>query len=254
MKKHFFIVILMLLGFISCDVAKTRIFTSFVTAYYNTNQLELETTESGNIVIIGTGGGWMCGWDSKGKQKQIYDSLCVLHNDISYNTELEYGLGASGPTYFKGDILSIEVFSNKDYDAQHPANASLNDIVRVMSISPYKHIASNYKEFYNWKRDFPAEFSNDSLLLQYRDLVYSFQSYKKDPPSEMYPVNKRLSEATASDFVLMELVDRYYKGGSPMAILMFEKAPDIAETHEVTVRISLSDGFACYPKIQISFE
>jgi hypothetical protein len=219
-----------------CDVVERRVFRSHITYYYDCPEFILETSESGNIALRGSGENGLCGWSSKGREKAIYDSLCVLHHDMSYNKKRDYIVGPGWGASYKGDIVSIDVVSNADFDAQHPAGAPLNDIVRIISVSPYPYITSGYKKTYDWKRNPPENLQ--------RENIFRGRSNRGENPF-YYPIDKRLSELTSSDLILADMSEIF---------LIFEKQPDLSKEHNLTVTIKVSDGKVSRPTITKVFE
>ena len=253
MKRHY-VLLVALVAFSACDIAKTRVFDAFVTSYVEVGQLTVEPTESGNIALLAKDGSGFCSWESEGEALQTYDSLCAVHQDAGYNTTLEYALGPAGPNYYYGDVVSIIVVSNADFNETHLANDTLNDLVRVLSFSPYPHILSGYTAFFNWQKEYPATFNVDSLLFSYQHLSTSSQGYMDGGhPTEMHPIDKRLSEATPADYVLMQLF-KHYKERWLMAVLCFEEQPTMSKQHTFTVTITLSDGRVFSPTVSLLFE
>jgi hypothetical protein len=165
------------------------------------------------------------------RKKVIYDSLCVLHNDMSYNTERDYIEIPHWRDGFKGDIVSIDVVSNADFDEQHPTYSSLNDVILLLSASLYPYIMSGYKDTYEWE---PDEY-----------LRYSEPLMRRGSNEDLYfhPINKTLSEVTSSDLILVN-----------SALRVFEKQPDVAQEHELTVTIRMSDGRVFSPTVMKMFE
>jgi hypothetical protein len=130
----FFALTLLLSG---CDVRYTHKFQSYILYYNDYQDFILEICDSGGITIAGFGGKEVANWESKRRKKVIYDSLCVLHNDMRYNTKRDFIASPGWGDCFKSDIVSIDVVSNTDFDEQHPAYSSLNDIIRLLSVSLY---------------------------------------------------------------------------------------------------------------------
>jgi hypothetical protein len=65
----------------------------------------------------------------------------------------------------------------------------------------------------------------------------------RDEDFYCHPINKILSELTGSDLILAN-----------SALLIFEKQPDVAQEHELTVTIRMSDGRVFSPTITKVFE
>ncbi|MDR1610500.1 MAG: hypothetical protein LBS08_03200 [Candidatus Symbiothrix sp.] len=235
MKKRALFLVGLAILVAGCDVVQTRKFRSYITGYYNYAGIALKISGSGNIALEGSGRVWLCGWDSKGKEKVIYDSLCVLHNDMSYNKKRDYIAVPDWGFSFKGDIVSIDVVSNADFDAQHPANSSLNDIIRFLSVSLYPYIISGYKNTFDWERDLPESFQCEKSLRQ---------QVNQNEASCYHPIDKKLSELTSEDLILVDW----------NSFLVFEQQPDLSKEHELKVTVKMSDGRTFTPSIKKIFE
>lgn len=244
MKKTLYFTIVSTVLFLNgCNVFKTEMFRSFVIRYYEPQNLFMFETPSGNIVVNYGETNLICDWKSKGRQKELYDSLCRANNDISYNKEISYY-----PDPHAGDgvidlsinrVAKIDVTSNADFDEQHPAGTSLNDIIRFMGISVYEFLQSNYRYSHNW--DIKPEGFEDEL--------YSYsQSFHS-------PVTGLLSELQTDDMILLDNV----------GLLHFEKVPTLSKTHELIITVTLDNGkilsgysqdksFNKYPNIIKEFE
>ena len=71
-------------------------------------------------------------------------------------------------------IVNLEVWSSADWDAEHPAGTSLNDLARFSSNTPWPYIQSGYT-----------------------------QKYHEQLNGEYYPVDKLISELTPDDMTLL---------------------------------------------------
>ena len=65
---------------------------------------------------------------SQGAKKEVFDSLCAKHSDLSFHGEDPFYNEPVKKCYAK-DIRSIEVVSDTDFDQDHPAGTSLKDII-----------------------------------------------------------------------------------------------------------------------------
>jgi hypothetical protein len=243
-KQIIILSLVVIFGSSGCDVVQTHKFRSYITGYSDYQRFDLQLSDGNNIAIVGSEGVWLCEWDSKDAKKKMYDSLCVLHNDMSYNKKRDYIAGPNWGVNYKGDFTSIDMVSNADFDEQHPANSSLNDIVRFMSISLYPYILSGYKDTFDWERNLPENFKCEKRLSEQAN---------NHEASCYHPVDKRLSEIILSDLVLVDLMS-FYKTGALIGFLVFEKQPTIAKEHELTVTIKVSDGRVFTPSITKVFE
>lgn len=162
-----------------------------------------------------------------------------------------------GDTGFKNDYLmmppvrrefmampftKVEIVSDSDFDAQHPAGASLSDIARFKTITPYPFIRSGHTETFDWEsypgyEDFKGLFYNTITddILHILDAMY------------VYPVDKLASELTTDDLTLLGRGEcgwvHYGKiNTDPFAVLEFEQEPDISKTHNFVVTLTDEDG------------
>jgi hypothetical protein len=230
-----------MLLFYSCDKVEYEMFRSYITDYYDYNKLDLEINDVGNIVIVGVDQKALCGYKSKGKEKELFDSLCIIHNDMNYNQKIGF-IAAPGWGYqFKGDLISIDVVSNKNFDEQHPANSSLNDVVRFLSISLNRYIMSDYTRTFDWNNDIPENFRNDVFISGNR--------------KEYHPIDVKIAESSPSDFVLADLARKIAGGkGWAIGVLSFDRQPTLSKEHKLTVTVRMSDGRVFTPTITKVFE
>lgn len=116
----------------------------------------------------------------EGAQGQLYDSLAIKHHDIGYGREVNFMQWVysnthepvdSIKTFENGasvaDIVSIDVRSSEDWDEEHPAGTSLNDIISFSGSTIKNYILNKYVG------------------------------------SELTPVAMRLTDMTAEDYVLV---------------------------------------------------
>lgn len=85
---------------------------------------------------------------SEGSDKKLYDELCSRYNDMSYNKEVgrPFGLPLTHAIY--PHFGAINVYSDKDFDAQHPAGTLLNDVMSVRFQNARDYINSGYSDEY----------------------------------------------------------------------------------------------------------
>ncbi len=88
---------------------------------------------------------------SEGEDYVRYEELCEEMGDVHYNRVVKLNpagfpmtpeLGVS----FSPDIVSLQVVSDCEFDASHPAGSSLNDCVSIAYTSLAPYVASGYKE------------------------------------------------------------------------------------------------------------
>lgn len=87
--------------------------------------------------------------ESCGKEKEIYEQLCIKHNDIEYNEwevdrrDLDAGDFEYRMVYWK-NFVAIDVVSDRDFDTEHPAGSSLGDVVMYWGLSYWEWVKSGY--------------------------------------------------------------------------------------------------------------
>lgn len=158
MKRAIFLSFILIFLCQACSRTSYKFFRSYITKYKLYEDIELDTTMAGNIVIRGHKITEHYSYDSDGNNRERYDELCKLHNDISYNTKRSYMASPLWGVCSAVDFKSISVISDSDFDDAHPKGTTLNDIVKFVSNSPKKFIDSNYKATFDWSKDSPEIF------------------------------------------------------------------------------------------------
>ena len=227
MKRLILLSISAMLLSTGCDVSKTRLFKSYITEYSYNKNIELKITNKGNIAIyrkytseddhIKTAS---YSFKSKGEEKKRYDELCKIHNDLSYNKKRSYIVVPIWGICSAIDFKEIDVVSNKDFDAEHPAGTSLKDIVRFVSISPKKFIDSGYKETFNWEKNEPKIFKKEEDT----NKLFSYSELKN-----YFPINGLLKDIGTDEMQMLP--------ANTHGILFFDKKPTAEKEHLLTVTI-----------------
>ena len=230
MKRLILLSIVAMLLYIGCDIAKTVLFRSYITIYYYSKNIQLKITDDGNIAIykkytsedvnIKTAS---YSFKSKGEEKKKYDELCKIHNDMSYNQKRSYIVAPLWGRCSAIDFREIDVVSDKDFDAEHPAGTSLKDIVRFVSVSPKKFIDSGYKETFNWRRNKPKIFKKESMI----------SSMFHEETENYFPINGLLKDIGKDE---MQMLPEDTHG-----ILFFDKEPTAEKEHTLTVTIDIGE-------------
>ena len=230
MKRVILLSIAAVLLCMGCDVSKTILFKSYMTIYYYSENIQLRITDAGNIAIyreytskednIKTAS---YSFKSKGENKKIYDELCKIHNDLSYNQKRSYIVAPLWGRCSAIDFKEIDVVSDKDFDSEHPAGMSLKDIVRFVSISPKKFIDSGYKETFNWRRNKPKIFKKESMI----------SSMFHEETENYFPINGLLKDIGSDE---MQMLPEDTHG-----ILSFDKEPTAEKEHTLTVTIDIGE-------------
>ncbi len=154
----------------------------------------------------------------KGSERAAFDALATKHDDIGYHQDVfsSSSCPTSPHTFLAHDFASIIVTSDADFDEQHPAGTSLNDLVQYMTYSPYPFIQSGYA--YDNPR--PAN---------------GWERVKQ----ELILIDKPLSDCTAEDFILpFAVMDDWWCGDIfPAFYLQVKGVPTIAKQHTLTVTV-----------------
>lgn len=146
-----------------------------------------------------------------------YVELCDRYHDVTYTAVRTFPLYVSeyGFRYLMDNIVSIDVVTETNYDAEHPAGSSLNDICVLEAESPYKHIKSGYTLTHDWPK---AEVGQR----------------QKDKGS--IPFSKPLTECTAEDMILMG------DGAYSLCKIKLEKMPTAGSKQLITITLTEETG------------
>ena len=183
----------------------------------------------------------------------IYMKLCEKHDDLTYDHTVivfpwdDYW---SHQSFSADDFISVNITSDSDYDEQHPAGASLADIVRFVSLSSYQFIRNGYIA-YDW--------SSSNIKDLYTDLYgVTIRSDNKTTsgPGGFYPLNKLLSELQPDDLKVFGpgVKEGWEDKGMLLAYLFFEHPPTLSKTHTFTVTMTTDDGKVFEDTITVTFE
>ncbi len=159
----------------------------------------------------------------KDERKVRFDSLSLKHKDTSFNQiVLSSDACAANPhNYLAFDLLSINVTSNADFDEQHPAGSSLNDVVQFIAYSPITFIKSGY-QYTAPESDYLERWKEEKLL-----------------------INKQLSQCTAADFILIlgkQDNSICCDTALPCCYLVVNNLPTLAQQHTLTVTVVGDDN------------
>ena len=224
MKRVIFLSLAVVLLCQGCDKDKYHIFKSYVTRYCEYENIDIDTTKSGNIIICGKGEVKQYSWRHKGEAKKKYEELCRTHNDLTYNKKREYHHSPEWGVCSAIDFREIDVVSDKDFDTEHPAGRSLKDIVRFVSISPKQYIDSGYTATFDWKKNEPGFFGKDPMIPS------MFQS----ETGCYFPINGLLSDIGKDEMQMLPV--------NTHGILFFDKQPTAEKEHSLTVTIYTREG------------
>ena len=118
---------------------------------------------------------------SEGADKAKYEQLCTLYGDTSYNMEVNRPLEMARVVTKYPHFSIIDVRSDKDFDAEHPAGTPLNDIMSIRFQSAKEFIESGYSDPTLEEKIYTkslAELDKDDLELSIHNL---FLIFDKEP-------------------------------------------------------------------------
>ena len=223
MKKKTFSFLAICLLLFSCDKVTERISPSYVCQYNEFKKISASQIDNGAIVVGVNGFSMFYNIDSQGEEKRIFDSLCVKHNDLSYNKEIRY-IVALPNQYLACDFTSINVTSDADFDDLHPMGSSLNDIFRFMSWSPYRYILDGYRYYEEKAKKVSKYFKN----------YYGNDWFDYSKRSCNYPVDKMACDIDPDDMTLL--------GEISICVLKAESNPTISKQHNLTITLTADNG------------
>jgi hypothetical protein len=160
--------------------------------------------------------------------EKFYNAMCEKHGDMTFSRTLTIYNFHLKPRYSDADFLSIEVVSDADFDADHPAGTLLNNLLTANLLSAKPYIDSGYTEY---------DFFDDGLI------KYSI-------------INKSLVDISVNDLTLLGTGGAWYRvyGDEYIGSLIFEKEPTMSKTHTFTVTMTADDGRVFTDSIQMTFE
>lgn len=243
------LLILPMIGLSGCCGSVLRNCPAYVTTYMDIKAISLEATSSRiviNVRPVQTDRAKRYTFLMDGKDAFKYESLCRKHNDLSYNQKVGVinNVDFSGSCYISEDFTEITVTSDKDFDENHPAGESLNDLCRFISFSPYKFISSGYRDYY--------VFTVNNVSLSFVNYAGKFIGNSvgtiNGQKLTCHPIDKMLSDVTPEDLILLG-----YDSPYPLFRLCFEKTPSTPGGHLITVRMRTDSDKIFSDSIAMSF-
>ena len=217
---------------------KTR---SYVLAFGEAASFQMQLTDNNNIILY---------WSSESirwfpferTRPTRYDEFVERYNDLGYYRVISLSptCPLPPPWYISNRIVSIDVRSDTDFNAEHPAGTSLAGFVRLLSVSPMRFIESGYQETFNWHNNYPADFLRET------DEFHRHLPYLLGHPSHQnhFPISELLSKLEPDDFRLLGTGASFplpSRGrGWFLGFLVFDKEPDNPGTHNLTITIHRS--------------
>lgn len=151
----------------------------------------------------------------------VHRQLSEKHNDIPPSPLRGFGTVAEEwGYYFVKDFVSLEVTSDQDFDAQHPAGTSLLDVLHFGTNTPYRVLRNNYQ----WK------FDTDVLIVDITegvDVPEAFPFRKK----QLFNTYKCGKDVRPEDMTILGF-----------HVLSFDKLPDPVGPRNIQIRMTADDG------------
>ena len=124
--------------------------------------------------------------------------------------------------HFFKDFTTLEVTSDQDFDAAHPAGSSLLDIIHYATDSPYRVLRNNYQ----------TVFSDNALTVEVTDDKYLSEFYGEGPfYRQLFNIFKQASDLQPGD---LSILGNIY--------LSFNKLPDSIGPRNIKIKMTADDG------------
>ena len=167
---------------VGCWLGKTHFSHSYIQEYMYYNSIgvrrSLENTQYLDLYIEPT---YRVNFLSEGKDKAEFDNICKTNKDTGYDRDVNLPLDRPTISTEYPHFAQINVYSDKDFNAEHPAGTPLNDVMAVIYRSAQEYIESGYtadSTLYTQIVKPLNELSQDDLKLNLRN---TFLTFTKDP-------------------------------------------------------------------------
>lgn len=166
-------------------------------------------------------------WNKSPKQSYIvstegFDELAEKHNDVGYDWEVlvvydmdkETAWAIHCHTALERGLKKIEIVSDSDFDKEHPAGKSLNDVVKFYG--------------YNYSQYLTSNVNKKNVDIENRNLGY---------------FEKMCNELTESDLKILR---------NSVAV-EFMKKPTLAKNQKLTITVTDIDGEVYSNTVEVKF-
>lgn len=179
---------------------------------------------------------------SEHTNEEAYDEICEHFGDMSYDKEIEISrITTLHRDYSPNEYLDIDIFSDAAYDDSHSAGASLNNIVRFMAFTPLPYIESGYTLKYDFEENPASE--------HFMKALYDTSTIPVYNKGTLHPIDKLASELTAADMRLLGTGN-----SSSYIALYFESEPTLSKVHNITVKMTTTEGEVLTATTELRFE
>ena len=258
MKKNAFIYLatcgLCLFFLTACPIkVETVRIRSYVVEFMVPTAFQMQLTDNNNIVLYWSNFSQRVSFRDTGSAGRLYNELAARYNDLSYNRITRFMVFPMWRSYVSNGIVSIDVKSNKAFDAEHPADTSLASFVRLLSASPIRFIESGYRETFDWYNNYPVDFLRETATF-HQFIGHDGEGRRLHP--NHFPISEVLSVLEPDDFRLLGIGDEFPLPSGWVwffGFLVFDKEPDSPGTHNLTVTIRRSGGRVFSQTIEKTF-
>lgn len=215
-----------LLCLCSCDIYYDYYSIGYIARYHDIDNISL--TQDGNFIYIkAKSHQYACASD---KSQRLFRQTAREFGDTAYNKEITYeeGWPLFHPEAYRQRIQSIDITSDVDFDAEHPAGSDLGDIVTFYGQTLYPYVQSAYTDSVDWK----ALTEDYSHIPEMNDKVFRYLSRERCT----HFINKKVSELGADDLTLL------YYGYPYLGILEFASMPETTSFYTIKVKLCDAEG------------
>ena len=222
---------------ISCLKTPKEMKDSYAGGYYEYNAIKAYGNGNNGVFLHGAGEA-ILRLDGAAGCSEGFDSICSYYGDHGYNRESQLHYGGSNNNNMNAmHIVSMDVACLSDYNETHRAGSSLNDIVYIVSTSPYRYIKGRYKPDVDWEKRI------GSCSDRFKTVWYNVYISKHDELTKcgLYPVDGMLNEVDRDDLAMMGTGSKSLSDISMIAYLEFTEKM-VCETSPVRIAITLASG------------
>ena len=125
------------------DGGATKMTNHFIDVYLVPDEIKVVHSYDGEIALAIIGEEYFTHFDNNYKHYEFVEYLSEFYNDIKYNGYLRGNNDNRAMAY---PIDKMTMYCEEDFDAQHPAGKTVDDIVTFDFSSHYNFIQSGYKK------------------------------------------------------------------------------------------------------------
>ena len=164
----------------------------------------------------------------------IEDRVSCTYEDGKYVDIASYDITNEHIGYME-DPVRITVTSGSDFDADHPAGTSLNDLISWSGTSIYPYIKRGYADPF-----FYGTYTPTNERERKATELYAIRAVTDILPE---PITKQLSEITAEDLKIMKFSSAARTGGDQfLGCFGFTAKPEKTMLHGMRIEVELEDG------------